>query len=92
MIKTAARILAEIRRSGGEVEPVKRPVGRPRLDLKCSIDWCDDRHKGLGYCNRHHYSYTVYGDPLATQRVFSPPERTEAHMWPWCTKRSWRAK
>ena len=30
----------------------------------CSIDGCENPHRGHGWCNRHYLRWTRYGDPL----------------------------
>jgi len=31
----------------------------------CSIDGCDKKHYGHGYCNKHYQKWKIHGDPLA---------------------------
>ncbi len=31
----------------------------------CSIDWCPRPHSARGWCKRHYWAWTKYGDPLA---------------------------
>lgn len=87
MIRTAEQIMAAIMAAGGDVEdrPKRRP-GRPRLNRTCSFDWCGFPHQSNGYCKRHNWSFRHYGDPLATSRLCNPPEKEDAHLWPWCTR------
>jgi len=30
----------------------------------CAVDDCDERVSTNGYCQRHQYSYELYGDPM----------------------------
>ena len=32
----------------------------------CSIEGCEEKHVGLGYCSRHYHMFKVHGDPLST--------------------------
>lgn len=34
----------------------------------CSVDGCDRKHSGLGFCWSHHRRFRLYGDPLKGQR------------------------
>lgn len=34
----------------------------------CSIDGCDGEEKWRGWCSKHYYRFTTYGDPLAPIR------------------------
>ena len=37
------------------------------MDMRtCSIDGCNGKHKGLGYCEKHLTRFRTHGDPLAT--------------------------
>jgi len=27
------------------------------MDRKCSVDGCEERHMGLGYCGKHYHRY-----------------------------------
>jgi len=31
---------------------------------KCSIEECEEKHRGKGYCQKHLYKFEKYGDPL----------------------------
>lgn len=34
---------------------------------KCSIEGCDRKHEGYGYCQKHYRRFKKYGDPLGGQ-------------------------
>jgi len=34
---------------------------------KCSIEGCEKKHSGLGYCRNHHNMFKKHGDPLYTK-------------------------
>lgn len=36
---------------------------------KCSVDGCNRKHFGLGYCQKHRRAFVLYGDPQARKRL-----------------------
>jgi hypothetical protein len=49
----------------------------------CSVPDCPKPHYGHGWCNKHHRAWRLYGDPLATQRIFGDDE---ARFWSYVEK------
>lgn len=49
----------------GKVEYV-----RPQ-NPECSIEGCTKKYQGLGYCYKHYRALKLYGDPLASRRIYS---------------------
>src|SRR5690242_17846157 len=44
----------------------------------CSIDNCERKHFGLGYCSRHYRNFKLHGDPLAGGTHYKTPEESFA--------------
>lgn len=38
----------------------------------CSVEDCESRHLGRGFCQRHLYYFNLYGDPLLTHELLKP--------------------
>jgi hypothetical protein len=36
----------------------------------CSVDGCDNKHYGHGYCNKHYQKWKTYGDPLVDKTKY----------------------
>ena len=36
---------------------------------KCSIEGCEDKHEGLGYCRKHYQRFKKHGNPLKTKFI-----------------------
>lgn len=51
----------------------------------CSIDGCDGKHQGHGYCNRHYQRLLKHGDPLGggPNRIYGDDE---ARFWSYVDK------
>src|SRR4051812_20050425 len=39
----------------------------------CSVDGCDNRHYGHGYCAAHSRRWRLYGDPTASAPCYTRP-------------------
>jgi hypothetical protein len=39
----------------------------PKLNRKCSVEGCENRHSAHGYCATHHRRWKLYGSPHACQ-------------------------
>jgi len=51
--------------------------------LPCTVEGCDRKHFGRGYCSRHYYKWSKYGDPLAGGTRYKTPEESfAAHAKP----------
>jgi hypothetical protein len=56
----------------------------------CSVNGCDGRVAGIGFCNKHYLRFKKYGDPLGGKRNHAPVEerfwryvqKTES-CWEW---------
>lgn len=49
----------------------------------CSIDNCERKHFGLGYCQTHHRRFKKYGDPLAGGTHYKTPDESLAARTKW---------
>ena len=51
-------------------------------DNTCSIDGCDRKHYGRGYCSMHYQRWYKQGDPLAPSRKWiGHPKPAEPRFW-----------
>ena len=46
-----------------------KPTKTPRVKLSCSIDGCNNKHAGHGYCAKHGYANKIHGDPLYVREL-----------------------
>jgi len=37
-------------------------------NIKCTVDGCDNKHRALGFCDKHYISFKKYGDPLYSKK------------------------
>ncbi|MDE1828632.1 MAG: hypothetical protein KGH65_05730 [Candidatus Micrarchaeota archaeon] len=40
----------------------------------CTIQGCNNKHVGRGYCNKHYWRFRKYGDPNKTLIEVNPPQ------------------
>lgn len=67
---------------------------------KCSVDGCERRHKGHGYCNAHYLRLTRNGGPMAGNTGRGAPlawlddlifsDKAECIQWPFSRVRGWK--
>ncbi len=64
----------------------------PSVPKICSVDGCDGKHRGLGYCNKHYQRVCKYGSPLFTKYIRGDDKErflskieiiTETGCWIW---------